>query len=475
MRLALDMSLSGRAGSSGGSVTPPLTTLPQQAARVMVIDPDTLNGSLSDGAAVLSITDLINSYVGTSTNSTTAPTLAKNAANGHSALRYTTVSKFISMGRPPAVETAMSTSHGWSAMAVFQNATGLSNRYNVLLGDLAGTAGGLSASVGGAQTNGAVLRSYSSGDPNTNVHTVMYSGDAGAGTATIGRLYMDGTAYQNQYTPKTASANAADVLYIGNGSDTTGSGVIGANRGFVGDILYIVVWNTALSASEAWQADCWARNYFGKTLATAGMTFFPVFDSDSQFMGQGATPDTSTPALTASILGLKQGQFANVGKSSAVVVAGGNSGNNLIDSAPRDVDGFHTVTGLPVVLVCGEYYNQGSAGGTNAAGVLLANNNRTYASLRKAADPTVKIIMWTSLSSWNRDGSTGSTREGFNNSLVSTPGSIDVVIPVHTDTNIGVFGAVTVNTATTYFADGIHLNPTGTAVHAGILAPYVHL
>lgn len=465
-------------GSSGGSVTPPLTTLPQQAARVMEIDPDSLNGSLSDGAAVLSITDLINSYVGTSTNSTTAPTLAKNAANGHSALRYSVPTKFISMGRPAAVETAMSTAAGWSALVVFQNATGLASRYNAMLADLSSTAC-LCASVNGAQSSGATRRTYSSGDPNTNIHTMIYSGDAGASTVNHGRIYMDGTSFETQFSAKTASANAADNLYLGNASDTTGSGVIGSNRGFVGDILYIIVWNTALSASEAWQADCWARNNFGKTLATAGMTFFPVFDGDSQTMGvqqTGATGDTSMPAQTALLLGLKQGQFANTGKASAVVASGGGSGNNMIDSAARDVDGFHAVTGLPIVLICGEWYNQGTSGGTNAAGVTLANNNRTYASLRKAADPTIKILMWTSLSSWNHDGSTGSTREGFNNSLVSTPGSIDVVIPVHTDANIGVFGAVTVSTATTYFADGIHLNGvSGTPVHAGIIAPYVHL
>jgi len=473
MGLSLGLSLSGRASSSGGNVTPPLTTLPQQGARVMVIDPDSLNGSLSDGAAVLSITDLINSYVGTSTNSTTAPTLAKNAANGHSALRYTTVSKFISMGRPAAVETAMSTAKGWSALIVFQNATGLATRYNAMLADLSSNNGGLSASINGVQNASATLRAYSSGDPNTNVHTVMYSGDAGASTTAAGRWYMDGTGYANAFSPKTASTNAADVLYIGNASDTTGSGVIGSNRGFVGDILYIIVWNTSLSAAEAWQADCWARNYFGKALATTGMTFFPVFDGDSQTMGVGATPDTSMPVLVANTLGLKQGQFANVGKSGATVLSGTNSGNNMIDSAARDVDGFHAVTGLPVVIISGEYYNQGASGGTTGAGTTLANNNRLYATGRKTADPTAKLITWTSLASWNRQGA---MRDGFNASLVATPGAFDAVIPVHTDTNIGIDNALgTTSSGSAVSSDGVHLNSTGTPYHAALVAPYVHL
>lgn len=466
--------VAGRMVSFGFS--PPLTTFPVTGADVLDINPDSLSGTFANGANVTSFTD--DTATATCTGTTgTYLTYATNVANGHAALHSTTPNQYANCGRPAALAAAMTDPHAFTIILVFKSPAGLDSRYNVIFGDFLGRVSGhgfsLGASLSGIHENApTLLRSLSAGDGSANVHTLIYSGDAGAGSSGgfIGRVFLDGTMARGFY-PLSIGPNS-DPLFVGSALEATGGATPATTRGFVGDILRIRVLNTALSAPKVWQADAWARATYGKALATVGLSYFALFDGDSQTQGTGATPDTAMPVLVANSLGLKNGQFANVGKPSAVVASGG-SGNGLIDSAARDVDGFHTVTGLPIVLIVGEYYNQGTSGGTTATGDALAANNRLYAQLRKAADPSVHIVMWTSLASYNRQGT---ARDQFNLDLVTAPGPyIDAVIPVHTDPNIGVDGALgTTTSGSTVSSDGIHLNSTGTPYHAALVTPFVH-
>lgn len=481
--MGLGLYLGFQQQQGGGSVSAPLlsplTTIPQSGSIIYDFNPDIEIGTATPGAEILSVRDSgPNGFTATSTAGS-GPTFQTNVANGHASVRTTAgqTLKWLSLGRPAALAAAMSASHDWSVLIVYKSASGSANSANTIFGDVLNKSGGRGVALGASVTGpkdglGAPYRTYPAADPASNIHTLIYSGDAGFDSAgTIGRMFMDGTMFYGTY-PLSIFQNS-DAIRIGNCVDSTGGGVIG--RGFIGDILRIIVWSTGISAPEAWQADAYARTTYGKALGTAGMTFFPVFDGDSQTMGTGVIGDNAMPAVAAASLGLISGQYGNVGKPSCKVaaVAAGGSANNMTDSAARDVDQWKAIVGGPIVLICGEWYNQGASIGTGAAGAAVATNNRIYAAARKAADPTIKIIMWTSLASFDRDGV---GRDGFNNSLVSTPGSIDVVVPVHTDTNIGVNGAAgTVHTATTYTVDAIHLNATGTPIHASWLTPYIHL
>lgn len=475
----------------GDVISPPLTTLPQPSFVGMDINPDTV--AQADATEVTSITDATNSITCTAPGGS-GPTLKTAAVvgsltNGHNLLRTTTSTKYLACGRPAGLATAMSNAHDWSVMVVFRNASAASTSYATLFGDVVNghaTTGGITmiAGVNDVQEDTHVVgigRSYSPGDPASNVHTYIYSGDAGFDSAnTKGRLFLDGTMWYGTH-PLKQSTNAADQLTIFSAS--TNAGTFAPVWGYTGDILRVIVWATPLSAAEAWQADAYARVTYGKQLGTVGLTFFTVWDGDSQTMGTGACvgaqcsgsgngagnsfSDNSLPWLTANSLGLKLGQYANVGKPSARMPA--TAANSVISSAARDADQWHTVTGLPIVLVIGEWYNQANQG----TGVQLANNNRQYCTDRKAADPTVHIVMWTTLSSWQYDTS---LRGDFNTSLMTNPGNCDVIAPVHTDPFIGVDGAAgTVNNVySTYFSDAIHLNGTGAGKHRDFLLPYVH-
>lgn len=445
----------------------PIVTMPQASALVAYFDADTLIGTVSNGAEVTSLTDSVG-LINATAPAGSGPTFATNVANGHAALRYSARSKYLSIGRPAALTSAMASGANWSVVIVFRNAGNTGTVYSAMLGDnLANMSLGASATGVNNPKGNVVTRSYSSGDPAANIHTMAYVYE---GNGVSGRTFADGTMY---FAPIALSFNTGtDPLYIGNVLTSAG-GSIDGTRGFTGDILLIAFFNVALSPAEVWQADGFARWRFGKQLATAGLADFGLFEGDSQTFGTSATPDTAMPVLVANSLGLKQGQFANLGKPSAGVAAGTGSGNNLMDHAVRDADQFRRITGLPIWMIAGEYYNQGAGGGTEPTGATLASNNRTYCYTRRLADPTIRISMWTSLASWQRQGA---TRDGFNKSLVANPGACDQIIPVHLDPMIGVDGAFGTSGAPSAVSDGsgIHLNSIGTPYHAADVLPFAH-
>jgi len=466
----------------GGGLLNPLTTMPQTGSVIYDMNPDIEIGTATNGAEVLSVRDSGPNNITATGTAGSGPTFVTGVANGHAALRIAAPTKSLTLGRPAALATPMTNANAWSIMIVYRNPTNVDTLYSAMFGDVLNKVGGagfsLGATVSGPKedSNLAPNRSFTVGDPATNVHTLIYSGDGGFDTtSTVGRLFHDGTMFWGTYPIKIMPNS--DALRIGGVVDSTGLTSVG--RGFKGDILRIIIWSTPLSAPEAWQADAYARTYYGKPLATAGMSFFTVFDGDSQTMGTGAGSnafsnandvpfgDHSMPWEVAKAMGWQFGGFGNVGKPSARISATNN--NSLILSAARDVDQWKAVmNGGPILLIWGEFYNE-----PGTVGVTLANASRTYATARKVADPTLTIRTWTSLSSFSRDLP---YRDDFNNSLVSTPGDCGTIIPVHTDTSIGINGAAgPTATPTQYFPDGKHLNSVGTPIHASWITPYVHL
>jgi hypothetical protein len=418
--------------------------------QVYAMDPDQISGA--DGSRVTSHTDPASSIVATAPGST-GPLLVKNVAAGHAALRFAgNAAERLSIGRPAAVVSACAAETNWSFVLVLKSPNGSNNLACPFGDDYSnnGTFAVANGTTAGAKYNsGLVPYGVFAGDVRDDIKVLIYSGETMGGAR--GRHFYNGV--PSQVSAGGTLAKTYDAV-IGCGSNN-GSGTFP----YTGDILGLYIISKALSAPEALQAYLWACNKFGKTSPLAGRTYFPLFDGDSHTAGVGATNTTNYVAQLAIKRGWPVGAWGNVGKPSATVASTGvATANTMMDKAPRDTDGFADVTGLPVVLMTGEWYNQGGSGGDAASGTNTANNNRTYATTRKATGKFARIGTWTSMASATR---IGAGRDGFNASLVSTPGDFDFVVPIHTDSTIGVDAK---GSDTTVFPDGVHPNAAGYTV-----------
>ena len=449
------------AGATGTSVnvtvtavappTPPpsataKTTFPTSGAILYEMDP--ASAGVADGARAKSVPDATRSITATAPGA--GPVFIANAANGKAGLRFAGTDDRLTIGEPTAVASALSQSTGWSFIITFKDAQGPGAiNYRAMFCDDYRTGFFVAAGADNVARDNA-SRSYDVSDPAANVHTLVYSAE---GVGVRGRAYLDGSLF-----------TAGETMTHGAGKPfTIGALMIDGAPfdSFVGTILNFRIVNTAWSPAEALQAHFWACARYGKPLPIAGRSYFPVMDGDSITFGIGTNGDGSYPAQLARLRGWALGGYANVGKPGAIIEPGGDP-NNLTDWAARDVDGFAEVTGLPVVLISGEWFNQGFAGGTTQSGQDTANKNRAYALLRKNAGKVSKHLMWTSTSADREGGG----RDSFNASLVADHPNIDVVVPVHTDPTIGVNGRYTDRT---YFADNAHLTTAGYAVLARLI------
>lgn len=418
--------------------------IPSGGSVIYAMDPDQVSGA--DGSRVTTHTDPLSGIVATATAGL-GPVLVKNVNNGHAVLRFANVNtERLSLGKPAAIVSACATANDWSMIVVMKDAKGTEGN-SPAFGDNFSTNGVVCMSSADSGYGFRKIRHDFAGATGANVRTFVYSGER-IGTLGKGRQYNNGLMVG---ADGITLAQAYD-LFIGY-AQNNGTG----NFQFNGDILGIYIMTGNLSAPEALQAHLWACNKFGEASPLAGRTWFPVFDGDSITYGIEATDMTkSFPSQLAVKRGWKWSQWANVGKPSAVVASSGTNANTMMDKAPRDVDGYADVTGLPVVLVSGEWYNQGGGGGTTSGGATLANNNRLYATTRKATGKFSYQLGWTSTASADRNGA---GRDGFNASLMSNPGDYNSMVAMHLNSLVGVDAQ---GTNTTYI-NGAHPTNAGYA------------
>lgn len=445
--------VAGGGGTPGPAPTPTPTPTPTPSARTTFVvpsggamiyemDPDKI--AQADGSRVTSLTDPVSGITATATAGL-GPLVVKNVNNGHAVLRYANVNtERLSLGKPAAIVAACATANDWSLVVVMKDAKGTEGN-SPAFGDNFSTNGFICMSSVDSGFGNKKIRHDFAGATAANVRTFVYSGER-IGTLGKGRQYSNG---MMTGTDAMTLAQAYD-LFIGY-AQNNGTG----NFQFNGDILYIAIMTGNLTAPEALQQHLWACNKYGEASPLAGRTYFPVFDGDSITYGIEATAMTfSFPSQLAVKRGWKWGQWANVGKPSATVASSGTNANTMMDKATRDVDGYADVTGLPVVLVSGEWYNQGGGGGTTSGGAILANNNRLYATTRKVTGKFVYQLGWTSTASADRNGA---GRDGFNASLMSNLGDYNSMVAMHLNALVGVDAQ---GTNTTYI-NGAHPTNAG--------------
>lgn len=456
----------GVVGSGGGTAAGPITTTALPANQIYDLDPDTLNGSLADGAEIASMVDSIGGYTATGGPTGERMLLKKSISNGHSVMRCQVPYARLQIGRPATVAAAMAAANTYSWSIVVRNpnravsgtdkgclfgdesvATSATQLYRV-------SAGGINSKSGG--NSNATPFNWRTGDPASGIHVITYSGDqAGPDLAHTGRVYVDGV---QVYNWAGITIHATKDMYLGclplNGAFAI------PGYSFQGDILRMKVWNTGLSGPQVQQEYQWACNYFGKTSPLAGMTYFPVFDGDSQTVGWGATISNNAWAFrVAESKGWINGAFAIAAKAGCTIVTGGGvNASNITDKGPRDVDGYRLVTGLPLKIIVGEWWNSSAV--DHLTGSVAANAMRTYGTTRIAANSDTTLVCWTSFTSATQKGA---ERDAFNASLVANPGPYSIVVPIHTDPEIGVDNPP--NFAAR-FPDGIHQDDVGHGITA---------
>lgn len=421
--------------------TGPKTTFPTKSGNTILWEMDPDKVPQSNNTRVTSHTDPVSGL--TSTAPGTGPMYIVNSANGHAGFRFSNNdAERLVLGKPAAVVNVTSVNAGWAMVVVLKNTTTDGN--NAAFGDNYSNGLFLTPSWGYAPFS-------TTGETVSGIHTYVYSGNpVGMGDAV---RYRDGVQLYGAAGVRLGAG--ANVIMIGSGRN---DGDQNGSFPYDGDILYIALVQGDYTPAEALQIHLWACNKWGKASPLAGRTYFPVFDGDSITAGTGAEWFQTYPTQIAAARGWKAGQWANVGKPGASVTGiGGDGGNNMMTRGVRDCDGFADVTGLPVVLIAGEWYNQGTGGGTTGQGVSAADNLRTYAATRKATGKFQKLIGWTSTSSQRE----GTARDGFNASLMSNPGAFDAMTPMHTDSKVGVNGQYLVTTPVQYIGDQIHPTAAG--------------
>ena len=443
-------------------VTPqPLTTLPT-ANLLAYWDASDITGK-SDGQTVATWTDRISGITATAPAGF-EPTYKTGLANSKPALRFNG-SKRMVINQVTALASAMTNSRNWSVSIFYKNAG--NGSWNAIFGQGYDTGFLFQAS----STDAAIAHV---GCPylnttGTNVHTLSYSGVSGANT---GRISLDGTAFSE---PNAQQLNTSLPLGIGStGNGGINSGDAADNSGYSGDILGFAIWSAGISPAKILQSHLYACRNWGEASPLAGLARFVVNDGDSQSAGPPGSGLWSYKLAQAK--GWKLGSFAMVGRHSASVASGsggGINGNNLVDWAAEEVDEFKIVTALPITLCWFEWYNQRTSDVPSVTSLDLPAI-RAYNSARKAADPTIKILMGTALDSW-ADQADQSGRHAFSAGVVANSGGADVVVRLDLDSRIGVDGSApsTVNGSNSYFGDGVHPNEAGEAAIASLFGPYL--
>lgn len=450
MRLALDMSLSGRA-AGGGS---PALTYVKSANLAYLWDADAIVAT--DGQSLASWTDTI-SGLSTAGTPSGQPTYKANAIGGKPAVHFAG-SQWFDLGRPAALMSLVGTGD-FTAMIVCSNLLAGANALASVFG--CGDAGGGQwfvaslANVGRYQGE-TVANPLAANDLYVIFYSVRRSG-------TFSRVLggLNGTSF---YPQATAPGNGTNNWGIGTGlHDTVANG---NTYSFRGDLGKLALWNTNLGFVDIIRQIRKFFTYYGKPMPWANIAKFILGDGDSITEGINGLVNACYPWFSAANLGRKFGEWSNNGRTGATMA-------QLTADFSFQYAGLSgaDALGIPVVCTWMEYANQRTTSGTGPY-----TNTATYAAQIKAVDPTITSVFMTSTAlggttagqgDQTADGALGTNasaqgtyRITYSDFYYNTPDSnMDLVIPLHLDAAIGQIGA------NPYTPDAANLNFGNNVTH----------
>lgn len=439
------------------------TPLPKSSNIIAHWSIDSLSG-LSDGATTTTWTDSVQGITANVIDATT--TLPKvRTVNGVRGLQFTrTNTSGMTIGQPAGLVGPLTTG-GYYAISIVFRTSPSTHPNDDAFAALFGVGGGNLLGTNGVTTyNFGSKLTYTVETDHIHVLTFAWNprpySSLGLDIHPSNRSFLDGTAFvaDSYFYPDAGNygiANLPDALVNGNG--------------YNGDILDIIFWSWPVNADrttqglnngEVFQITKWACDKYGQAYPWASQKRFPVFSGDSQVH----PADTIWPVQIARTKGWKPGQYAVVGKDSFIVQTGVY---NMIDWDKVDVDPIGSVVGIPLLLSWIEWHNRGNGNPEYDPGneYSYLAQDLVYNTDRRTANPSIKIIQGTSISTTDRDGP---NRDAYNAAVEANRVTqlVDLVVKCEEIPHIGPNGSAVAPGASTYFADDIHLGPNGDALVA---------
>ena len=427
----------------------PRVRLPQTAALLARWSPDDIPAQ-ADNSALASWTDSVGGIALTQATSANRPVYRTGGAGGRPYLS-------LSGSQGMAVSTSAALAAGLAAgrftvMVFYRNGVGT-------------TSGVLATMNGGANYIAAASTSFAVGGATygAGVPSAKYPHDGAIGSSAVQSVAFTqgggvggnfhGIALNGCLLSYTASAFGGQ-----NGNFNLGYPTVGASFG--GDIYDMLLWSVALMPAEIMQAQKWACDKYAQTPAWTSYGKLLIGAGDSQTAGAGTTTPTidNYVAKAARSIGMPIGSYMNVGQT-------GRTTPELDAWAATALDPIPALAGIPANLSYLEYYNIRDVTGPSPGPLNLA-----FAAGRKAAGFN-RIGLLTCLDSYNHPTS----RAQYLTDLIAgyAANGVSDLIRIDQNANVGVVGAATTTSGTTYFADGIHPTTAGQAEVQALYQPVV--
>lgn len=442
----------GGRGTSGGTSSA-ATALPLTGNIVCRFGADQGTSTTTDNTGISTWTDQINGITANQAAGPSQPKYRTNKLNGLPSVQFTAASaQNLSITSAGALKTAID-SGSYSVFIAFRgsgtlSSTGAMLAVNNLVYFADGAPGdGVNTGLVGLFTGGKVPYAGQ-----TAFSTIGSSALTVAQVAAYG--ITTGSPQQNFYVNGGSYSSLAIAPQTTGGLTTINIGVLsGSTFPFSGEIFEIVVWNTFLTPPQMKQAQMWADDKYGQPYPWNSVPYVHVIHSDSHMNGSGNSGGTlasTFPFYYAQQLGLQFGQWDSLGITGIRMV-------DMTALAPTWVDPIPQTIKKPMVLICGEYFNQ------NAASPTPFNNSKAYLAARKAV-PGIYTLFATSIGTISDSGAFATNRAAYNASFDAANAvinNIDAYCPIHLDPQIGVIGSYASFSNQFWSGDTLHLNSPG--------------
>jgi hypothetical protein len=414
MNLGLSLSLGGMRAGGGGA-----TALPASADLSMHFKAEDITPQ-TDNSALASWTDSVSSVTISQGTPLNQPLYRTSRTNSLPAVQFTG-NTWLTVGRP----TQLTTPLGQNA-----NATGFTLFFVV-------------ANVDQGNTQG-FRTLWSPSNVNDTDRTIIMTGGYGGARFRRQNLPTAGLQVVTVTGRRLGGVTRSEIAFNGNAiwrynvnpslhptnNYQLGSATGDPSWGLRGDVMEWGCYNRALTLAETYTFIKYACDKYAQPYPWAGLSYYEVFDGDSQTHGEGGTftsfQDGTWPNYLMASNSRGFGSYTNL-------ALGGLTSSHLTAYATVHYAGLSQAIGLPVIVHGFEYYNQPDA---NAAGV------KAWVAAIKAADPSLITVIGSSIDNGQLPGDfRRDNRASFNTAISAPDANIDVFVPIHTDPNVGVEGA----------------------------------